>query len=106
MGVTRFSLFALEALEGQYAGWILHPLGKGREVVRIPQSVRQIAMEDDGEYRCFATAFYKAQPVLKFIAEVLDIRDINRIGKTTPQFSRVKLPKKSGSQDRDHSFAG
>lgn len=49
-------------------------------------------------YKCFlflvsATAFYKAQPVIEFMCEVLDIRDINEQRKPLTDSQRVKFTK-------------
>lgn len=40
-----------------------------------------------------ATAFYKAQPVIEFMCEVLDIRDINEQRKPLTDSQRVKFTK-------------
>lgn len=40
-----------------------------------------------------ATAFYKAQPVIEFMCEVLDIRDINDQRKPLTDSQRVKFTK-------------
>jgi len=40
-----------------------------------------------------ATAFYKAQPVIDFMCEVLDIRDINEQRKPLTDSQRVKFTK-------------
>jgi len=40
-----------------------------------------------------ATAFYKAQPVIEFMCEVLDIRDINDQKKPLTDSQRVKFTK-------------
>lgn len=40
-----------------------------------------------------ATAFYKAQPVIDFMCEVLDIREINEQRKTLTDSQRVKFTK-------------
>lgn len=98
--------------EGYY-----HPLGGGREVwFGFHQSVRpsqwKMMLNIDGMLRfyyklinqsCFyllinyisvsATAFYKAQPVIEFMCEVLDIRDINDQRKPLTDSQRVKFTK-------------
>lgn len=40
-----------------------------------------------------ATAFYKSQPVIEFMCEVLDIRDINEQRKPLTDSQRVKFTK-------------
>ena len=40
-----------------------------------------------------ATAFYKAQPVIEFMCEVLDIRDINEQRRPLTDSQRVKFTK-------------
>lgn len=103
--------------EGYY-----HPLGGGREVwFGFHQSVRpsqwKMMLNIDGKRKkitdsyallcpCFiinsfafisipvsATAFYKAQPVIEFMCEVLDIRDINEQRKPLTDSQRVKFTK-------------
>lgn len=44
-------------------------------------------------YSVSATAFYKAQPVIEFMCEVLDIRDINEQRKPLTDSQRVKFTK-------------
>lgn len=99
--------------EGYY-----HPLGGGREVwFGFHQSVRpsqwKMMLNIDGKRKkdywfirllwlywttfiCIlvsATAFYKAQPVIEFMCEVLDIRDINEQRKPLTDSQRVKFTK-------------
>ena len=40
-----------------------------------------------------ATAFYKSQPVIEFMCEVLDIRDVNEQRKPLTDSQRVKFTK-------------
>ena len=51
-----------------------------------------------------ATAFYKAQPVIEFMCEVLDIRDINDQRRPLTDSQRVKFTKeiKGGSLTGNH----
>lgn len=93
-----------------------HPLGGGREVwFGFHQSVRpsqwKMMLNIDGELHTFlilfkfskkqydifltvsATAFYKAQPVIEFMCEVLDLRDINDQRKPLTDSQRVKFTK-------------
>lgn len=100
--------------EGYY-----HPLGGGREVwFGFHQSVRpsqwKMMLNIDGKctennfwfvlhrydfithssiFLVSATAFYKAQPVIEFMCEVLDIRDINEQRKPLTDSQRVKFTK-------------
>lgn len=90
-------------------------LGGGREVwFGFHQSVRpsqwKMMLNIDGKLKPFfrfvrslflfriqflvsATAFYKAQPVIEFMCEVLDIRDINEQRKPLTDSQRVKFTK-------------
>ncbi len=62
-----------------------HPLGGGREVwFGFHQSVRPSQWKMMLNIDVSATAFYKAQPVIDFMCEVLDIRDI-QVGKKVCQ---------------------
>lgn len=99
-----------------------HPLGGGREVwFGFHQSVRpsqwKMMLNIDGKQNKIlvtflmlytlsffvthprlyllvsATAFYKAQPVIEFMCEVLDIRDINEQRKPLTDSQRVKFTK-------------
>ncbi|KAL0851048.1 hypothetical protein ABMA28_006939 [Loxostege sticticalis] len=75
--------------EGYY-----HPLGGGREVwFGFHQSVRPSQWKMMLNIDVSATAFYKAQPVIEFMCEVLDIRDINDQRKPLTDSQRVKFTK-------------
>ena len=75
--------------EGYY-----HPLGGGREVwFGFHQSVRPSQWKMNLNIDVSATAFYKAQPVIDFMCEVLDIRDINDQRKPLTDSQRVKFTK-------------
>ncbi|XP_040566297.1 protein argonaute-2 [Lepeophtheirus salmonis] len=75
--------------EGYY-----HPLGGGREVwFGFHQSVRPSQWKMMLNIDVSATAFYKAQPVIDFMCEVLDIRDINDQRKPLTDSQRVKFTK-------------
>ncbi|XP_019754002.2 protein argonaute-2 isoform X2 [Dendroctonus ponderosae] len=75
--------------EGYY-----HPLGGGREVwFGFHQSVRPSQWKMMLNIDVSATAFYKAQPVIEFMCEVLDIRDINEQRKPLTDSQRVKFTK-------------
>jgi eukaryotic translation initiation factor 2C len=71
-----------------------HPLGGGREVwFGFHQSVRPSQWKMTLNIDVSATAFYKAQPVVEFMCEVLDIRDINEQRKPLTDSQRVKFTK-------------
>ena len=89
-----------------------NPLGGGREVwFGFHQSVRpsywRMSLNIDGRgerarsrpitFVCFslvsATAFYKSQPVIDFMCEVLDIRDITEQRRPLNDAQRVKFTK-------------
>ncbi|XP_077291861.1 protein argonaute-1 isoform X12 [Arctopsyche grandis] len=71
-----------------------HPLGGGREVwFGFHQSVRPSQWKMMLNIDVSATAFYKAQPVIDFMCEVLDIRDINEQRKPLTDSQRVKFTK-------------
>ena len=71
-----------------------HPLGGGREVwFGFHQSVRPSQWKMTLNIDVSATAFYKAQPVVEFMCEVLDIRDINDQRKPLTDSQRVKFTK-------------
>lgn len=58
-----------------------------------------------------ATAFYKAQPVIEFMCEVLDIRNIDEQPKTLTDSQRVRFTKeikgkKLGCFERTHRKTG
>jgi eukaryotic translation initiation factor 2C len=75
--------------EGYY-----HPLGGGREVwFGFHQSVRPSQWKMTLNIDVSATAFYKAQPVIDFLCEVLDLRDINEQRKPLSDSQRVKFTK-------------
>ena len=69
-----------------------HPLGGGREVwFGFHQSVRPSNWKMTLNIDVSATAFYKAQPVVEYMMECLDIRDINEQRKPLTDSSRVKF---------------
>lgn len=71
-----------------------HPLGGGREVwFGFHQSVRPSQWKMMLNIDVSATAFYKAQPVIDFMCEVLDLRDINEQRKPLTDSQRVKFTK-------------
>ncbi|CAD7088325.1 unnamed protein product [Hermetia illucens] len=71
-----------------------HPLGGGREVwFGFHQSVRPSQWKMMLNIDVSATAFYKAQSVIDFMCEVLDIRDINEQRKPLTDSQRVKFTK-------------
>ncbi|GAB6018873.1 argonaute 1 [Chamberlinius hualienensis] len=71
-----------------------HPLGGGREVwFGFHQSVRPSQWKMMLNIDVSATAFYKSQPVIEFMCEVLDIRDINDQRKPLTDSQRVKFTK-------------
>nr|AIY24302.1 Argonaute 1 [Laodelphax striatellus] len=71
-----------------------HPLGGGREVwFGFHQSVRPSQWKMMLNIDVSATAFYKAQPVIEFMCEVLDIRDINDPAQAMTDSQRVKFTK-------------
>ncbi|XP_076338022.1 protein argonaute-2-like isoform X2 [Tachypleus tridentatus] len=71
-----------------------HPLGGGREVwFGFHQSVRPSQWKMMLNIDVSATAFYKAQPVIEFMCEVLDIRDISEQRKPLTDSQRVKFTK-------------
>ena len=71
-----------------------HPLGGGREVwFGFHQSVRPSQWKMMLNIDVSATAFYKAQPAIDFMCEVLDIRDINDQRKPLTDSMRVKFTK-------------
>lgn len=75
--------------EGYY-----HPLGGGREVwFGFHQSVRPSQWKMTLNIDVSATAFYKAQPVIEFLCEVLDIRDMNEQKRPLTDSQRVKFTK-------------
>jgi eukaryotic translation initiation factor 2C len=88
-----------------------NPLGGGREVwFGFHQSVRpsywRMSLNIDGKNKIIlfdqlfmylfsvsATAFYKSQPVIDFMCEVLDIRDIQEQRRPLNDAQRVKFTK-------------
>ncbi|XP_064488840.1 protein argonaute-2-like isoform X1 [Ornithodoros turicata] len=71
-----------------------HPLGGGREVwFGFHQSVRPSQWKMMLNIDVSATAFYKAQPVIEFMCEVLELRDINEQRKPLTDSQRVKFTK-------------
>ena len=71
-----------------------HPLGWGREVwFGFHQSVRPSQWKMMLNIDVSATAFFKAQPVIDFMCEVLDIRDVNDQRKPLTDSQRVKFTK-------------
>uniref|UniRef100_A0A673I8U9 Argonaute RISC catalytic component 3a n=1 Tax=Sinocyclocheilus rhinocerous TaxID=307959 RepID=A0A673I8U9_9TELE len=75
--------------EGYY-----HPLGGGREVwFGFHQSVRPAMWKMMLNIDVSATAFYKAQPVIQFMCEVLDIHNIDEQPRPLTDSHRVKFTK-------------
>ena len=75
--------------EGYY-----HPLGGGREVwFGFHQSVRPAMWKMMLNIDVSATAFYKAQPVIEFMCEVLDIRNIDEQPKPSWTLSVCASPR-------------
>uniref|UniRef100_A0A224Z6J5 Protein argonaute-1 n=3 Tax=Ixodoidea TaxID=297308 RepID=A0A224Z6J5_9ACAR len=71
-----------------------HPLGGGREVwFGFHQSVRPSQWKMMLNIDVSATAFYKAQPVIEFMCEVLELRDVNEQRKPLTDSQRVKFTK-------------
>merc|ERR1740128_423504 len=71
-----------------------HPLGGGREVwFGFHQSVRPSQWKMMLNIDVSATAFYKSQPVIEFMCEVLDIRDVNEQRRPLTDSQRVKFTK-------------
>lgn len=71
-----------------------HPLGGGREVwFGFHQSVRPSQWKMMLNVDVSATAFYKAQPAIDFMCEVLDIRDVQDQRKPLTDSQRVKFTK-------------
>lgn len=71
-----------------------HPLGGGREVwFGFHQSVRPSHWKMMLNIDVSATAFYKAQPVIEFMCEVLDIHDLNEQRRPLTDSQRVKFTK-------------
>ncbi|KAF2974173.1 hypothetical protein EK904_013434 [Melospiza melodia maxima] len=75
--------------EGYY-----HPLGGGREVwFGFHQSVRPAMWNMMLNIDVSATAFYRAQPIIEFMCEVLDIQNISEQSKPLTDSQRVKFTK-------------
>uniref|UniRef100_A0A7N8YGS8 Protein argonaute-1 n=1 Tax=Mastacembelus armatus TaxID=205130 RepID=A0A7N8YGS8_9TELE len=71
-----------------------HPLGGGREVwFGFHQSVRPAMWKMMLNIDVSATAFYKAQPVIQFMCEVLDIHNIDEQPRPLSDSHRVKFTK-------------
>ncbi|XP_067937270.1 protein argonaute-2-like [Watersipora subatra] len=71
-----------------------HPLGGGREVwFGFHQSVRPSHWKMMLNIDVSATAFYKAQQVVEFMMEVLDLRDMNEQKRPLTDSQRVKFTK-------------
>eukprot|EP00094_Tigriopus_californicus_P002468 TCALIF_02385-PA protein Name:"Similar to Ago2 Protein argonaute-2 (Mus musculus)" AED:0.07 eAED:0.07 QI:0/0/0/0.5/1/1/2/0/1061 len=71
-----------------------HPLGGGREVwFGFHQSVRPSQWKMMLNIDVSATAFYKAQPVIDFMCEVLDLREVVDSKRPLTDSQRVKFTK-------------
>uniref|UniRef100_A0A803Y867 Protein argonaute-1 n=1 Tax=Meleagris gallopavo TaxID=9103 RepID=A0A803Y867_MELGA len=71
-----------------------HPLGGGREVwFGFHQSVRPAMWKMMLNIDVSATAFYRAQPIIEFMCEVLDIQSISEQTKPLTDSQRVKFTK-------------
>jgi eukaryotic translation initiation factor 2C len=71
-----------------------NPLGGGREVwFGFHQSVRPSQWKMSLNIDVSATAFYKSQPVIDFLCEILDIQSINEHNKPLNDAQRVKFTK-------------
>lgn len=71
-----------------------HALGGGREVwFGFHQSVRPSQWKMTLNIDVSATAFYKAQPVIEFMCEVLEIQNLNEHRKPLSDSHRVKFTK-------------
>ncbi|KAG1714626.1 Protein argonaute-2 [Nymphon striatum] len=89
MNYTPVGRSFFSAPDGYY-----HPLGGGREVwFGFHQSVRPSQWKMMLNIDVSATAFYKSQPVIDFMCEVLDIRDIAEQRKPLTDSQRVKFTK-------------
>lgn len=53
-----------------------------------------------------ATAFYKAQPVIEFMCEVLDIRNIDEQPKTLTDSQRVRFTKEIKGRNSYYALSG
>lgn len=75
-------------------GYDVHPLGGGREVwFGFHQSIRPSHWKMMLNIDVSATAFYKSQPVIEFLCEVLDVRDITEQRRPLIDSQRVKFTK-------------
>lgn len=71
-----------------------NPLGGGREVwFGFHQSVRPSQWKMSLNIDVSATAFYKAQPVIEFLSEILDLQNIQEQNKPLTDSNRVKFTK-------------
>ncbi len=71
-----------------------NPLGGGREVwFGFHQSVRPSQWKMSLNIDVSATAFYKSQPVIDFLCEILDIQNIQEHNKPLNDAQRVKFTK-------------
>ncbi|KAJ8020589.1 Protein argonaute-1 [Holothuria leucospilota] len=71
-----------------------HPLGGGREVwFGFHQSVRPSMWKMMLNIDVSATAFYKAQPIIDFLVETLDMQSINEQRRPLTDSQRVKFTK-------------
>jgi eukaryotic translation initiation factor 2C len=71
-----------------------NPLGGGREVwFGFHQSVRPSQWKMSLNIDVSATAFYKAQPVIEFLYEILDKENIQELNKPLNDAQRVKFTK-------------
>jgi len=76
------------------SGYDVHPLGGGREVwFGFHQSIRPSHWKMMLNIDVSATAFYKSQPVIEFLCEVLDVRDITEQRRPLIDSQRVKFTK-------------
>uniref|UniRef100_A0A8K9XVG4 Protein argonaute-1 n=1 Tax=Oncorhynchus mykiss TaxID=8022 RepID=A0A8K9XVG4_ONCMY len=79
-----------------------HPLGGGREVwFGFHQSVRPAMWKMMLNIDVSATAFYKAQPVIQFMCEVLDIHNIDEQPRPLTDSHRVKFTKEIKGMQSD-----
>ena len=77
-----------------------HPLGDGREMwLGFHQSVRPAMWKIMLNTDVSDTAFYKAQPVIEFMCEVLDIRNIDEQPKALTDSQRVRFTKEIKGED-------
>lgn len=82
-----------------------HPLGGGREVwFGFHQSVRPAMWKMMLNIDVSATAFYKAQPVIQFMCEVLDIHNIDEQPRPLTDSHRVKFTKEIKGKLQTFSF--